>query len=62
MTSTAFHGQAELLRKFIASDKGATAIEYALIAAGIGATIASVVWGMGGNIRTNLYDKIGNIL
>lgn len=51
-----------LLIGFWRDEAGATAIEYALIAAGIGATIASVVWGMGGNIRTNLYDKIGNIL
>jgi pilus assembly protein Flp/PilA len=50
------------VRRFIADEQGATAIEYALIAAGVGATIASVVWGTGEKVRTNLYDKIGNIL
>ena len=41
---------------------GATAIEYAMIAAGIGATIAATVFNMGTTLKTVWWDKIGNIL
>jgi Flp pilus assembly pilin Flp len=40
---------------------GATAIEYAMIAAGVGATIASTVWGLGTNLKVAWWDKIGAI-
>ena len=45
-----------------ADESGATAIEYALIAAGIGATIAATVYNMGSTLKTVWWDKIGNIL
>ena len=50
----------EFVRRFRADQSGATAIEYALIAAGIGATIAATVYNLGTNIKTNLWDKVGN--
>jgi pilus assembly protein Flp/PilA len=52
----------KLVRRFRADQNGATAIEYALIAAGIGATIAATVFGMGTTLKTVWWDKIGNIL
>ena len=51
-----------LARRFRADESGATAIEYALIAAGIGATIAATVYNMGTTLKTVWWDKIGNIL
>ena len=51
-----------LLKRFGADERGATAIEYALIAAGIGATIAATVYNMGTTLKTVWWDKIGNIL
>ena len=52
----------KLVRRFRADEKGATAIEYALIAAGIGATIAATVYNMGSQIKTALWDKVGNAM
>ena len=52
-----------LLRKRRATnEQGATAIEYALIAAGVGATIAATVWNMGSTLKTVWWDKIGNAI
>jgi pilus assembly protein Flp/PilA len=51
-----------LVRRFRADQSGATAIEYALIAAGIGATIIATVFNLGTSIKTNLWDKVGNAI
>jgi len=51
-----------LAKQFIADERGATAIEYAIIAAGVGATIASAVWALGGELRDGLYAKIAAAL
>jgi pilus assembly protein Flp/PilA len=51
-----------LTRRFHADQSGATAIEYALIAAGVGATIAATVYNMGSTIKTTLWDKIGGAM
>ncbi len=53
-----FDASASLLRRFGADETGATAIEYALIAAAIGSFIASTVWAVGDNIKTNFYEKL----
>ena len=50
-----------ILRRFLDDDSGATAIEYALIAAGIGVTIASTVWGLGSALKQNWYDKLATM-
>jgi pilus assembly protein Flp/PilA len=60
MTRTHF-GAGRLTARFLADRSGATAIEYALIAAGIGVTIASTVWGLGSSLKTNWYDKMANM-
>ena len=44
--------------RFIVDERGATAIEYALMAAGIGVTISATVFSVGSAVKTNLYDKI----
>jgi pilus assembly protein Flp/PilA len=48
--------------RFLADERGATAIEYALIASGIGAAIVSIVFGLGNTVVNNLYDKIAAAL
>lgn len=46
------------LRGMIGDRRGATAIEYAVIASGISGAIIATVWTMGTDIKTNLYDRI----
>jgi len=46
------------LSRFARDETGATAIEYAMIAAGIGATIASTVFVLGGNVRDLLFNRV----
>jgi Flp pilus assembly pilin Flp len=49
---------AALVRRFLRDVSGTTAIEYTLMAAGIGGTIAVTVHHLGSEIKTTLYDKI----
>jgi Flp pilus assembly pilin Flp len=51
----------EVMAPFVRDQRGATAIEYAMIAAGVGATIASTVWGLGSNLKATWWDKVGAI-
>lgn len=44
--------------RFIADEAGATAIEYAMIAAGIGAAVSATVFGVGSGLKANFYDKL----
>jgi len=46
-----------VVRSFFA-ERGASAIEYAMIAAGIGATIAATVFTLGDELKTNFYDRL----
>jgi pilus assembly protein Flp/PilA len=41
--------------------RGATAIEYALIASGVSLAIMSTLYGLGDSVRTNLYDKLATL-
>ena len=54
---TAWRAACELIK----DQRGATAIEYAMIAAGIGVTIASTVWGVGSSLKESWYDKLANL-
>lgn len=47
-----------LVQRFLVDASGATAIEYGLIAAGVGATIAGTVWNLGSQVKTTMYDKL----
>ncbi len=44
--------------RFAADRSGATAIEYALIAAGVAGAVVVAVYSLGDGIKTNLYGKI----
>jgi pilus assembly protein Flp/PilA len=44
--------------RFIADERGATAIEYAMIAAGIGVAISATVYNVGSAVKSNFYDKV----
>ena len=48
-------------RGLLEDERGATAIEYAMIAAGIGVTIAATVWGLGADVKSTLYDKLAQL-
>jgi pilus assembly protein Flp/PilA len=50
-----------LLKQFFADERGATAIEYGLIAAGISLAIIAVVNGLGTNLN-NKFTSINNSL
>ena len=64
MTGSAISRSAvvRLVHCFRSDQRGATAIEYALIAAGVGATIATTVWGLGSAIKEVWWDKIANVI
>jgi pilus assembly protein Flp/PilA len=49
-TSTSTAGQQ--LKRFCADESGATAIEYAMIASGIGVAISTMVFTLGGKVKT----------
>jgi pilus assembly protein Flp/PilA len=51
-----------LARRFRIDESGATAIEYGLIAAGISVAIVTTVYGLGTQIKTALWDKVGNAM
>jgi Flp pilus assembly pilin Flp len=44
--------------RFRADRDGATAIEYAMIAAGVGGFIAATVFSLGSSLKTTFYDKL----
>jgi Flp pilus assembly pilin Flp len=48
-----------LSRRVARSEEGATAIEYAMIAAGIGATVAATVYSLGVT-TASLYQGVAN--
>jgi pilus assembly protein Flp/PilA len=50
-----------LARRLLKEECGATAIEYAMIAAGVGVTIASTVWGVGSSLKESWYDKLASM-
>jgi pilus assembly protein Flp/PilA len=52
----------KLVRRFRADESGTTAIEYALIAAGIAVAIVTTVQSLGSQIKTALWDKVGNAM
>jgi pilus assembly protein Flp/PilA len=53
---------ARIATRFLADERGATAIEYALIASGIGAAVAATVFGIGSTVMNNLYNKIAAVM
>lgn len=55
-------GALRLAQRFLADERGATAIEYALIASAIGVAIASTVWAFGSSLRDGTYKKVYNVM
>lgn len=53
---------ARLARRFWADEGGATAIEYALIAAGVGAAIAATVVAVGDRMEEVYYNKLDSVI
>jgi pilus assembly protein Flp/PilA len=51
----------ETIHRFAHNEHGATAIEYALIAAGIAVAVASAVMSLGDSVKA-MYDRIYNAL
>jgi pilus assembly protein Flp/PilA len=49
------------LVRFSADESGATAIEYAMIAAGVGTCIAGTVMTLGSSLKTTFYDKLASL-
>ena len=47
-------------REMLIDEGAATAIEYAMIAAGIGTAIAATVFTLGSSVKDNLYQKISD--
>lgn len=50
------------LLRLARDERGATAIEYAMIAAGVGGFIAATIWGLGSDVRGNFYDKLASLM
>ncbi|WP_309392038.1 Flp family type IVb pilin [Chelatococcus sambhunathii] len=46
------------MTRFRTDERGATAIEYAMIAVGIGIAVAATVFGVGTSLKVNFYDKM----
>jgi pilus assembly protein Flp/PilA len=49
------------MRRFRDDEQGATAIEYGLIASGVGMAIISTVFTVGSNLQSNWYNRIANV-
>jgi pilus assembly protein Flp/PilA len=52
----------ELIRGFVRDERGATAIEYALIASIISISIAAVAVTLGETVRDQLFGRVSNAL
>jgi pilus assembly protein Flp/PilA len=48
--------------RFMRDERGATAIEYALIASGVAVAIASTVMSLGSAVKDNLYGNVAAAL
>jgi pilus assembly protein Flp/PilA len=46
------------LTRFQTDESGTTAIEYAMVAAGISVAVVGVVTSVGSTLKTSFYDKI----
>ena len=49
-----------LVARFAACENGATAIEYTLIAAGIGLAVSATVYNVGAIVLNDLFNNIAN--
>ncbi len=49
-------------KEMIVDESASTAIEYGMIAAGVGAAIAATVFSLGTQVKEQLYQKISDLL
>ena len=54
----AFNTIRSIAVRFGDDQNGATAIEYGIIAAGVGAFVAAAVMSLGSHLNTTFYDKL----
>ncbi len=47
--------------RFLADERGSTAIEYSLIAGGVAVAIAATIVNLGTEVKTSLYDKLTSL-
>ena len=47
--------------RFVSDESGATAIEYAMIASGVGAAVAATVYSLGSQVKT-LFTTLANMM
>ena len=59
---TLFCGASRKFGRFLSDDSGATAIEYAMIAAGVSVAVIGAVNSLGSNLKTTFYDKLAALL
>jgi pilus assembly protein Flp/PilA len=59
---TVFAGARSGLIRFGLDESGATAIEYAMVAAGVSVAIVGAVSSLGSHLKTTFYDKLAALL
>jgi pilus assembly protein Flp/PilA len=52
---------ARQIARFAADESGATAIEYAMIASGVGAAVATMVYAIGSEVK-NMFTKLAGLM
>jgi Flp pilus assembly pilin Flp len=50
-----------LLRQFLRQKRGATAIEYSVVAAGVAMAVVGAIRVLGANVLTNLYSQLAGL-
>ena len=46
------------IERLLRDERGATAIEYGMIAGGVGVAIAAIVFSLGTSVKANLYQRV----
>ena len=49
------------LKRFCADESGATAIEYAMVASGIGVVVSAAVYSLGGKVKA-LFTNVSGVM
>jgi pilus assembly protein Flp/PilA len=50
-----------LLRQFLRGERGTTAIEYSVVAAGVAMAVVGAIRVLGVNVLTNLYSQLAGL-
>ena len=50
------------MRRLICDERGATAIEYSLIAAGIAMAVIATVMSLGSTVKSTFYDRLISVM